>query len=351
MAYKIIQWSSGNVGKSAIRTVAQRKDLKLVGLFVYDPKKVGMDAGEIAGIKRLGVKASNDKDNLLEMDADCVIHTPLPSLVYGDKLNEDLDTVCALLSSGKNVITTVGYMYPKVHGAKVMNRLKRACRKGGSSFHGTGANPGWLGDVLPLMISGISQSIDKIHVQEITNFEFYPSPEVVFDMMGFGRTPKQFKLQAARYTSWLSGLFKESIQMVADGLELKLDSISEQSKIELTKQDITVAAGTLKKGTIAGQRWEWAGVVNKKKIIVHETIWRMHDCVGDKWPRGNHSITIKGKPDMYFDFGPDWNNDVLLSTAAHAANAVPYVCDAPCGIQTFLDLPTIIARGSASHAR
>lgn len=349
MSYKIIQWSSGNVGASAIAAIASRPGFKLVGLYVYSSDKVGMDAGEIAGVGKLGVKATNDKNKLLEMDADCVIHTPLPSLVYGDNPQEDLDTICALLASGKNVVTTVGYMYPKVHGTKVMNRLKAACRKGGSSFHGTGVNPGWLGDVLPLMMSGISQRLDKIHVQEITNFEFYPSSEVVFEMMGFGRSAKQFKQQASRYTSWLSGLFQESIQMVADGLDLKLDTISVQSKIELAKKDIKVAAGTLKKGSVAGQRWEWAGCVDSKKIIIHETVWRMHDSVGSKWPRGNHSITMKGKPDMYLDFGPVWNNDVLLSTAVHAVNAVPYVCDAPSGVKTFLELPTIVARGAAAH--
>ena len=348
MAYKIIQWSSGNVGKNAIAAVAQRKGLKLVGLYVYNPDKEGKDAGEIAGIAKLGVKATNDRDKILAMDADCVIHTPLPSLVYGDNPDEDLDTICALLASGKNVVTTVGYMYPKVYGAKVVNRLKAACRKGGSSFHSTGVNPGWLGDVLPLLMSGISQRIDQIHVREISNFEFYASPEIVFDMMGFGRTPKQFKQQASRYTHWLSGLFKESIQMVADGLDLKLDNIKETSKMELTKQPIKVAAGELQKGTVAGQHWEWAGVVKNRKIIVHETVWRMHDSIGDKWPRGNHSITIKGAPDMYVEFGQNWNNDVLLSTAVHAVNAAPYVCDASSGIKTFLDLPMIMARGGVS---
>lgn len=347
MAYKIIQWSSGNVGKSSIATIANRKGLKLVGLYVYNPDKVGRDAGEIAGIEPLGVKACNDKDKLLAMDADCVVHTPLPSLVYGENPNEDLDTICELLASGKNVVSTVGYMYPKVHGPKIMNRLKTACRRGGSSFHSTGVNPGWLGDILPLMMSGISQRIDKIHIQEITNFEYYPSSEVVFEMMGFGRTPKEFKQHASRYTHWLSGLFRESIQMVADGLDLKLDNIAEVSKKELAKETIDVAAGTVNKGTVAGQHWEWAGMVDNKKVIVHETVWRMHDSVGDKWPRGKHSISIKGTPDMYLDFGARWNNDVLLSTAVHAVNAVSYVCEAPAGVRTLLDLPMITARGAA----
>lgn len=347
MTHRVIQWSSGNVGKHAITSIAGREGLKLVGLYVYNDDKVGRDAGEIAGMSALGVAATADREQLLALDADCVIHTPLPSLVYGENPDEDLETICALLASGKNVVTTVGYMYPKVHGEALVRRIEAACAAGNSSFHSTGVNPGWLGDVLPLMMSGICQQLDRIHVQEITNFEFYDSPRIIFDMMGFGCTPEAFQQHASRYSHWLSGLFRESIQMVADGLALELDTISEHSEIELATQGFSVAAGTIAPGTVAGQRWEWAGMVNNHKRIVHETIWRLHDTVGDQWPRGNHSVSIKGRPDMYVDFGAHWNSDVLLSTAVHAVNAVPYVCEAPAGIRTLLDLPMIIARGGA----
>jgi hypothetical protein len=132
------------------------------------------------------------------------------------------------------------------------------------------------------MMSGISQTLDKIHIQEISNFEFYRSPEVVFDTMGFGYSSKDYKQRTVRYTHWLSGLFRESIQMVADGLGVKLDSIAEKSNTELAKKRIKVAAGELQKGTVAGQHWEWAGMVNNEKRIVHETVWRMHESVGAK---------------------------------------------------------------------
>ena len=176
MAYKVIQWSSGNVGKSAIASVAARNDMKLAGLYVYSDEKAGQDAGTIAGIGKLGVPATNDIKEILNSDADVVIHTPLPSLVYGENPNEDLDVFCKLLASGKDVITTVGYMYPKVHGPAVMRRLNAACKKGNSTFHSTGVNPGWVGDLLPLTMSSLSKSIDQVYVQEISNFQYYPSP-------------------------------------------------------------------------------------------------------------------------------------------------------------------------------
>jgi 4-hydroxy-tetrahydrodipicolinate reductase len=348
MTYRIIQWSSGNVGTHALRAVAQRAGLELSGLYVYSANKVGVDAGQIAGVENLGVAASDDRDAMLVLDADCVLHTPLPSLVYGDDPDEDLTTICELLASGKNVITTVGYLYPSVHGEAVTQRIAAACEQGNSSFHSTGINPGWMGDLVPLVMSGICQRIDLVHVQEITNFQFYPSPEIIFDMMGFGLAPEKFEQHAARYTHWLTGLFRESIQMVADGLGLALDEITEHSEFELCDEPLQVAAGPIAAGTIAGQRWEWAGTVKGQKKIIHETIWRTHDSLGDQWPRGNHSVRITGLPDMYVDFGAGWNSDVLLSTALHAVNAIPSVCEAAPGIRTLLDLPMIVARGGVS---
>src|SRR5689334_19378897 len=101
MTYKVIQWSSGNVGKHAVRAVAERTDMKLAGMYVFSDAKAGQDAGEIAGIGKLGVKATNDVEKIVAMDADVVVHTSLPSLVYGADPQADIDLFCRLLASGK----------------------------------------------------------------------------------------------------------------------------------------------------------------------------------------------------------------------------------------------------------
>lgn len=144
MTTRVIQWSSGNVGKGIIRSIARRSELELVGLFVYSAEKSGVDAGDIAGIAALGVTATDSFEDVLAIDADIVIHTPLPSLVYGDNPDADVATICRLLASGKNVITTVGYMYPKVYDPNLVSRFEDACREGNSTFHSTGINPGCL---------------------------------------------------------------------------------------------------------------------------------------------------------------------------------------------------------------
>ena len=85
MTTRVVQWGSGNVGRHAIRTVVERPDLELAGLLVTNPAKVGKDAAEIAGLEgKVGVVATSDVDAIIALDADVVLHMPLPSLIHGD---------------------------------------------------------------------------------------------------------------------------------------------------------------------------------------------------------------------------------------------------------------------------
>ena len=347
MGIRVVQWGSGNVGRSAIATVAARPGLEVAGLLVSNPDKVGRDAGTIAGIEPLGVIATDDVDEILALDADVVLHMPLPSLVYGDNPGADLDNFCRLLASGKHVITTVGYMYPKVYGAEVMDRLAEACAAGGVTFHGTGANPGWFGDLLPLMMSGLSLRIDQIAVQEISSFQYYPSPEIMFEMMNFGRTPEEFEERAVRHRTWLDGLFTEAVQMVADGIDAHVDEVTSDMETWIATDDLPTAAGTIAAGTVAGQHWQWKAMVDGRALVHQETVWRMHRDAAPDWPIGDWSIRITGDPEMHVTLPHSWNRDVLGSTAAHAINAIPYVVAAGVGVKTFLDLPMIAGRGAA----
>ncbi len=347
MTIRVVQWGSGNVGRASIAAVAGRPDMEIVGLLVNNPDKVGRDIGQLAGIADLGVTATDDVEEILALEADVVLHMPLPSLVYGDDPGADLDDFCRLLASRKHVITTVGYMYPKVYGDDVMHRLSSACGAGGVAFHGTGANPGWFGDLLPLLMSGLSLRIDQIAVQEISNFQYYPSPEIMFEMMNFGRTPEEFTLRSERHRTWLDGLFTEAVQMVADGIDAEIDEVSSEMETWVATAELDTAAGTVDAGTVAGQRWQWRALAGGRALVHQETVWRMHRHAAPDWPQGDWSIRITGEPEMQLTLPHSWNRDVLGSTAAHAINAIPYVVAAGPGVKTFLDLPLIAGRGSA----
>ncbi|MGA9279478.1 dihydrodipicolinate reductase [Ilumatobacter sp.] len=346
MTIRVVQWGSGNVGQHVIRTLVEQPDMDLVGLMVTNPAKAGLDVGDIVGLPSTGVLATDDLDEILAVEADVVLHMPLPSLVHGDDPDADLDNFCTLLASGKHVVTTVGYMYPKVYGDGVMDRLTEACRIGGSTFHGTGANPGWFGDLLPLLMSGLSLRIDRIDVQEISNFQHYPSPEIMFEMMNFGLTPPQFEDNSARHRRWLDGLFTEAVQMVADGIGVSTTGTNSQVETWVTDRDLDTAAGCVPAGTVAGQRYRWDAVVDDVPFVSQETVWRMHSTAAPDWPVGDWSVRIVGEPEMNIELKHGWNRNVLASTGAHAINAVPYLMDADPGVVTFLDLPIVAGRGA-----
>ena len=104
MTYRVIQWGTGNVGKHALRHIVERPDYELVGLRVYNPDKVGKDAGEILGVEPTGVIATDDRDAILAIDADAVSYNPLGGTL--DAGEGALDDICALLASGKNVVSS-----------------------------------------------------------------------------------------------------------------------------------------------------------------------------------------------------------------------------------------------------
>ncbi|HUG95613.1 MAG TPA: hypothetical protein VMK30_05665 [Pleomorphomonadaceae bacterium] len=341
---RVAQWATGNVGQAAIRAVLDRPDMELAGVLVHDPAKAGRDAGEVLGIGPLGVLTTADIRAIEDLDADCVCYAPLPSAMYGDDPGADLRNILRLLESGKNVVTTVGYVYPKAYGEAVAGSLERACQRGGVSFHGTGLNPGWQGDLVPLVMSGLAQRVDHIHVLESSDMSFYPSPEVIFDMMGMGKSPSEFEAGSGRYADWLTDLFSESIHMIADGLGVQLERIARSFDVLVAERPFDVAAGRIEAGGVAAQRWRWAGMAQGREVIVHETHWRMHPDLARDWSEPGGLIRIEGTPRVRMKLEHDWITEPLAATAMHAISAIPSVCGAPPGVRTFLDLPLIAGR-------
>ena len=162
MAYRIIQWGTGSVGKHALRTIVERPDYELVGLRVYNPDKVGKDAGELLGREPLGVRATDDVEEILALDADCVCYSALGSTL--DDKEGPLDDICRLLASGKNVVSSAveyhAYFRPDLQlkgaGENAEARLRAACEQGGSTFFHVGINPGFAMDFWPTgLVAGV----------------------------------------------------------------------------------------------------------------------------------------------------------------------------------------------------
>jgi hypothetical protein len=345
MTYRVIQWATGAQGVESIRAILDRPDLELVGGWVHSESKDGADLGVLAGREPAGVTATRDVAALLALDADCVAYMPR---------NTSLDDVCAILASGKNVVTTAFLFYPKALPPSDLQRLLDACERGGTTIHGTGLNPGNLSGVLPLALSGMSRRIERVTLQERADWTFYESTHITFDNMRFGRPPEDVSEEASEFLRFNSGIFKEEIQLIADALGAAIDDVTTDVELILAERDHEIFGVPLRAGTVAGQRWHWKGQRQGETLVDIETLWTVGGEYPSHWPRpaDGWTLTIEGEPSMrtHFLSLASYSKDLpmeehvraaSIATAMQAINAVPAVCDAAPGIATMADLPLI----------
>jgi len=348
MSHRVIQWSTGNVGTYALRAILNHPELELAGLWVHSEKKSGRDAGELCGIGPVGLAATNDADALLDLDADCVVYTATADL----RLGEALDDVCRILRAGKNVVSSsiVPLVHPTHLGPDVEQRLRDACREGNASFWTSGIDPGFANDVLPLTLSGLCERWTQIRIQEIVNYATYDQPEVVLGTMGFGKPMDELPLLLQPGSLGLA--WGGSIRILAEGLGLELDEITQHYECLPAPRDLDTPMGTIAEGTRAALRFEVSGVVDGEPRLVVEHVTRMHDDLAPDWPRsdGGYHVIVEGVPrmvcklDMEDEHGDHAVGGVVL-TATRLVNAIPAVIAAEARPLSALDLPLVTGRG------
>jgi 4-hydroxy-tetrahydrodipicolinate reductase len=348
MTLRVIQWSTGNVGRYALRAILGHPELELAGVYVHSREKAGRDAGELCGLAPVGVAATNDAEGLLALDADCVCYTATADR----RPFEAVDDICRLLASGKNVVSSslVGLVHPRALPERITAQLEDACRRGGSSFFTSGIDPGFANDLLPLVLSGLCESFEEIRIQEIINYSTYAQPEVLFETMGFGQpldaTPILLAPNALRF-AWGG-----TIRLLAEGLGLELDEVREQHEKRPAAKPLFVLGRTVEPGTLAALRFEVQGIVRGRPVLVVEHVTRLDDALAPEWPQGNgcYRVLVKGVPGMRVEFefwdehGDHAVGGVFL-TATRLVNAIPAVCAAPPGLLSALSLPLVTGRG------
>lgn len=343
---RVVQWGTGAVGTEILTTILDhRPDLELVGVKVYSDAKSGTDAGTLAERAPIGVTATTDTGRILALDADCVVYTP--RLV-------DLDDVCAILASGKNLVTTAFLFHPDRHPAEVRRRLEQACLQGNSTVHGSGLNPGNLSGVLPLALTGMSRTIEKVTLQERADWSVYDSTAITFDNMSFGRPVDEISPTATEFLAFNSGIFSEEVWLLADALHAGIDEVTASVEAVPAQEDHQIFDHLLRAGTTAGQRWTWAGRRNGRTLIEIETLWTVGNEYPSHWPSPRHgwTLTIEGDPSMQAHFislasfsraasMAEHVNAANIATAMQVLNAVPAVCAAAPGFATMATLPLI----------
>ena len=339
--YRVVQWATGNIGLRSLRAVIDHPDLELVGLYVYSEDKAGRDAGELCGTEPTGVLATRDMAEILALQPDCVLY-------MGDRA--DIDVLCQLLEAGANVVSTRSEFHnPARLDPEVRRRLEDACIRGGASLHSTGSSPGFISEALPLVLTSLQRRLDHLLIEEFADMSSRNSPELIFDLMGFGRDPAGFDPRGVELHGGAS--FGGSLEVLAEALSLPLDSVEATGQVAVARKDVDVAAGRVDAGTIGAQRMQVHGIRDGRSLLTFSANWYLTADVEPAWDlreTGWHLLVEGDTPldvDIHFPVPPDeWAATSPRLTAHRPVNAVAYVCAAEPGIRTITELPQIIAR-------
>lgn len=342
--YKVIQWATGNIGTRSLKTVIQHHQLELVGLWVSSDAKVGKDAGALCGLPDTGIKATNSAADLIALDADAVLYM---------RQGTDWDEICAILESGKNIVTTRGdFHYPPYMDPDKRARVEEACRKGATSIHSTGSSPGFVTEALSLPLLSLSRRHDCLTINEFADMTSRNSPDMIFNIMGFGVSPGQFD---QRKVDHIKKDFGGSLSQIAAAIGLPLDDIEAQGEMSAARSDKQIAAGTIEAGTVGAMRITVTGLHKGKPVLRFVANWYCTtDIEAEGWDlrESGWRVEVAGdtplKVDITYPVTPEEYPLFTPGLTAHrAVNAVPVLCEAAPGIRTTADMPQIIAQFAA----
>ncbi len=344
--YRVAHVGTGQTGAIALRQILRSPRLELVGHLVHTPAKVGQDSGQLVGEPAVGVVATDSLKDFLALEADCVTYVA-PVAMGGRDINEVVDQLCAILASGKNIVTpayTELFHPPSLDGA-TRDKLAAACHQGNSSIFATGIAPGFASDVLAVHAASMSSFPTNVSVQERLPCGTYRSPGF-FAALGFGRTPEQ---DVEMYPPGaMIAHFAPSVRLLAQGLGFAIEEVREYRDIALANRDYSFDAGDIAAGMIASVRMRFDGICDGEARVHFSAIWSMPDKAVEDWqpsiPVGSPirrltRITVDGDPPIQLDFALTAGElPGVTATAARVLNAIPAVCAAKPGILSGLDL-------------
>jgi 2,4-diaminopentanoate dehydrogenase len=337
--YRVVQWATGNVGSRGLRTVIEHPEYELVGLWVSSPEKAGKDAGALCGLPDTGIKATNSVDEIVALDADCVLY-----MAQG----VDWDAVCRLLESGKNISSTRGEFHnPNMMPADKRALVEEACRKGGTSIYSTGSSPGFSTEALAIPLLSMQRRIDCLTIDEFADISSRNSPEMLFQGMGFGAPMGPVPPHRAEHLKYDFG---NSMAVIAEAMGLPFDEVTAEGQLSPVTETIEIAAGTVEQGTVGAMRITITGKHKGKPVLRFRTNWYISTKIeASDWNLRDSGwrIVVEGdtplQVEITFPVAPeDYAAFTPGLTAHRAVNAVPMVCAAEPGIRTTVDLPQVI---------
>ncbi|MEI2820914.1 MAG: hypothetical protein V9E81_12175 [Marmoricola sp.] len=344
---RFFQVATGNVGTEMIKRIAHHPDLELVGLHCYTPSKVGQDAGTIAGLDPIGVIATGTIEEIIAAQPDVVtFHGVFP----------DESLYLPVLEAGIDIVTTADWItghhrnrnHPHESGRSWTDIIEEACQKGGSTFYGTGMNPG-LAQILTTVHTADVAQIENVTVIESVDVSCHHSA-ATWTEVGFGRPVEDPEVPAM--LEKFTFVFADSVWLMADAMDLQLDEVTFSYELGACTDDVDLGWYKLPRGSVGGCYLKYQGMVNGVPRIETHLEWQMTPHTEPKWRvQGCYITKITGDPCIYSKHmifpppGVDFKNIEdfasigMTITGMPALNSIRSVVAAKPGIITSADLP------------
>lgn len=323
----VIQYGLGPIGQAIVRDLTKKKGIHYVGAVDIDEQKVGKDLGNLVGLNApLGVHISSDsRKTLANEEARLVILSTVSSL------SSCYSQIEEIVESHKYIVSTCEELaYPWLTHPDLSKRIDDLAKMKGVAVLGTGVNPGFVMDYLPIVVSGICRDVERIRVFRIQDASLRRLP--FQQKIGAGLTKEEFEKRRREKQIRHVGL-AESIHMIARGFGWELDRTEDEILPVFADRPVESTSIKVAVGDVKGMRQVGKGLKNGREMITLEMVMTL----GQDNPRD--VIEIEGTPNVKLVFEGGVHGDI--ATAAVVVNSIPQLLKLPPGLKTMLDLPPV----------
>ena len=321
---KIAQFGLGPIGIETLKLAATKPWVEIVGGIDIDPEKIGKPLAEVTGdasIRNATVYRSLD-DLIAKVKPDVIFHTAV------SKVSAAFPQIEPIVRQGISVVSSCEeLLFPQLREPELAVRLDKACKDGNARVLGTGVNPGFVMDVLPVCLTGVCRDVKAVHVQRVVNAVTRRGP--LQKKIGSGLAPAEFERLFNEGKAGHAGL-KESAALIAHCLGWKLSSLVETGKAMVANHDIRTRYVEVKKGQCCGIHQTATGKVNGE-IRITLDIKMYLDA-----PNPHDACQIDGEPSMNMLINGGVAGDG--ATVASLVNAAPRILKAPPGLLLMTDI-------------
>lgn len=292
---RVVVWGPGGLGSVCIHELTRLKEFELAGVYAYSASKHGVDVGTLIGAPEIGLNASNNVEEVLAIDCDCILYCARDLATF----NND-DEIVRLLEAGKNLVTALPYHYMHVtRPPEFVARVEAACQKGNSVFHATGVNPDLVGERLLLTLTGLCNDVKHVKMQENWDIQYLEADTLT--VCGYGQPPEV--ASASPVVAAISANFvRQGLMAWSQAMGVEYDRVTVENEYPVATEDLRQGDYVVKQGTVACITTRMCGYLKEanRPFMTVEVNWAFTHA---QLPPGVERVqgwvlTIEGRPSL-----------------------------------------------------